>query len=109
MNNTVKNKGNPKEIAQLLKIEKLADAVKYAQDIIDTVREPFLVLDDTLHVVTANPAFYRMFKVVEIDTEGTLVYELGDRQWDILKLRKLLEDVLPKKKVFNDFEVTHDF
>jgi len=116
MNNMIINKISKvlkksieKEKKQSLKIENLLDAVKYAQDIIDTVREPFLVLNDSLHVVTANPAFYSMFKVVKKDTEGTLVYELGDRQWDIPKLRKLLEDVLPKKKIFNDFEVTHDF
>lgn len=102
-------KGSQKEKAQSLKIDNLLDAVKYAQDIIDTVREPFLVLNNSLHVVTANPAFYRMFKVVKKDTEESLVYQLGDHQWDIPELRKLLEDVLPKKKVFNDFEVTHDF
>jgi len=91
------------------RITNLTADVKYAQDIIDTVREPFLVLDGTLHIITANPAFYRMFKVLKKNTEGTLVYELGDHQWDLPALRKLLEEVLPKKKVFNDFEVSHDF
>ncbi|MDQ3239708.1 MAG: PAS domain-containing sensor histidine kinase [bacterium] len=91
------------------RITNLTADVKYTQDILDTVREPFLVLDSALHIVTANPAFYRMFKVLKKNTEGTLVYELGDRQWDIPRLRKLLEEVLPKKKVFNDFEVSHDF
>jgi hypothetical protein len=50
-----------------------------------------------------------MFKVAERDTEKILIYELGDRQWDIPKLRKLLEDILPKNTHFNDFEVTHEF
>jgi len=91
------------------RITNLTADVKFSQDIIDTVREPFLVLNGTLHIVTANPAFYRMFKVLKKNTEGTLLYEIGDHQWDIPELRKLLENVLPKKKVFNDFEVLHVF
>jgi len=102
-------KNGVKKLALEKRITNLTADVKYAQDIIDTVREPFLVLDGTLHIVTANPAFYRMFKVLKKNTEGTLVFKLGDHQWNIPELRKLLEEVLPKKKIFNDFEVSHDF
>jgi PAS domain S-box-containing protein len=85
------------------------DAVKHAQDIIEIVREPFLVLDSSLHVVTANPAFYKAFRVLKKNTEGVLVYELGNQQWNIPELRKLLEDILPKKKETEGFKVSHDF
>ncbi|MGI8419326.1 MAG: PAS domain-containing sensor histidine kinase, partial [Candidatus Levyibacteriota bacterium] len=85
------------------------DAVKHAQDIIGIVREPFLVLDGKLNVVNANDAFYKMYKVSKKDTEGTLVYRLGNQQWDIPELRKILEEVLPKKERLTDLEVTHDF
>ncbi len=85
------------------------DAVKHAQDIIDIVREPFLVLDNKLNVVNANGAFYKMYKVSKSATEGKLVYKLGNQQWDIPELRKILEEVLPKKERLTDLEVKHDF
>lgn len=94
---------------QQSKNDNLVDAIKHAQDIIDIVREPFIVLDATLHVVTANPAFYALFKVTRKNTEGKLVYTLGNRQWDIPKLRILLEDILPKKKKSKNFKVAHNF
>src|SRR5687768_1426014 len=93
----------------MTKLSKKVDAVKHAQDIIEIVREPFLVLDSSLHVVTANPAFYKAFKVVKKNTEGVLVYELGNQQWNIPELRKLLEDILPKKKATKGFKVVHSF
>jgi PAS domain S-box-containing protein len=80
-----------------------------ADDIVDTVREPLLVLDANLRVRRGNRSFYQAFKVVPEDTEGRLVYELGNRQWDIPALRQLLEEILPQKSAFNDFEVAHDF
>jgi PAS domain S-box-containing protein len=80
-----------------------------AEDIVDTVREPLLVLNADLRVRRANRSFYRTFKVAPEDTEGRLVYELGNRQWDIPALRRLLEDVLPQNTAFDDFEVAHDF
>ena len=58
---------------------------------------------------TANEAFYKTFKVIPVATEGRLIYELGDGQWNIPKLRELLEDVLPRKSSFDNFEITHDF
>jgi len=86
------------------------DALDYAQNIIATLRHPFLVvLDKDLRVVTANRSFYRTFHVAAEETENRLVYELGNHQWDIPSLRTLLEDVLPTNHAFQDFEVVHDF
>jgi len=82
---------------------------RYAQDVVDTVREPLLILDGSLRVHSANRAFYQTFGVVAEDTEGQLVYELGNGQWDIPALRTLLEDIVPMSSVFNDFELEHDF
>ncbi|HEY3329037.1 MAG TPA: PAS domain S-box protein [Capsulimonadaceae bacterium] len=81
----------------------------YAQNIVDTVREPLLILDTTLRIHSANLAFYQTFHVTSEETEHHLIYELGNGQWDIPDLRRLLEDVVPKSSVFNDFELEHDF
>ena len=81
----------------------------YSQDIVDTVREPLLMLDKTLRVHSANRAFYQTFQVSAEETEHHLIYELGNGQWDIPDLRRLLEDVVPKSLVFNDFELVHSF
>ena len=81
----------------------------YAQNIVDTVREPLLILDTTLRVRSANRAFYQKFHVSPIETEGRLIYELGNGQWDIPDLRTLLEDIVPKSSVFDDFELEHTF
>ncbi|MDQ6911345.1 MAG: response regulator [Verrucomicrobiota bacterium] len=85
------------------------DIETYAQDIVDTVREPLLMLDTTLRVRSANRAFYQTFKVTSAETEDRLIYELGNGQWDIPALRTLLEDVIPTSSVFNDFELEHTF
>ncbi len=77
--------------------------------ILGSIREPLILLDSELRVVTANSAFYRIFKVKPADTEGVMIYELGDRQWDIPRLKELLEDILPHNTSFHDFEVKHDF
>ena len=81
----------------------------YSQDIVDTVREPLLMLDTTLRVHSANRAFYQTFHVSAEETEHHLIYELGNGQWDIPALRTLLEDIVPKSSVFNDFELVHTF
>jgi PAS domain S-box-containing protein len=81
----------------------------YIRTVIDTVREPFLILDPDLRVLSANKTFYRFFHVTKKATEGTLVYDLGDGQWDIPSLRKLLEKILPKDTFFADYEVDHEF
>src|SRR6187399_2966695 len=85
------------------------DVQNYAQNIVDTVREPLLILDATLRVRSANRAFYQTFHVTPAETEGRLIYELGNGQWDIPDLRTLLEDIVPKSSVFDDFELEHTF
>ncbi len=87
----------------------LADIETYAQNIVDTVREPLLMLDPTLRVRSANRAFYQTFHVSPEETEDQLIYELGNGQWDIPALRTLLDDIVPQKSVFNDYELEHDF
>jgi PAS domain-containing protein len=86
-----------------------ADIETYAQNIVDTVREPLLMLDTTLRVRSANRAFYETFHVSTEETENHLIYELGNGQWDIPALRTLLEDIIPTSSVFNNFELEHDF
>ncbi|MDD5408628.1 MAG: PAS domain-containing sensor histidine kinase [Candidatus Omnitrophica bacterium] len=98
------------EIEQRKKTERLAqDARNYAENIIDTVREPLIVLDEKLMVISANRSFYQVFKVKPEDTEKKYIYDLGNRQWDIPKLRELLEKILPKVTNFDNFEVEHNF
>ncbi|NJD52508.1 MAG: PAS domain-containing protein [Candidatus Methanoperedens sp.] len=81
----------------------------FTTSIIDTIREPLLVLDENLTIILANRSFYRMFKVSPDETESRFIYDLGYRQWDIPQLRKLLEEIVPKSTQFNDFRVEHDF
>jgi chemotaxis protein methyltransferase CheR len=81
----------------------------YIRTVVDTLREPFLVLNDKLEILSANKTFYAVFQVVPEETEGSLVYELGNGQWNIPKLKVLLEDILPKNTYFEDFRVEHDF
>jgi two-component system CheB/CheR fusion protein len=87
----------------------LQAAQDYAQNIIATIREPLVVLDGELRVVSASAAFYETFQVTPAVTEGRLLYEVGQRQWDIPSLRQLLEEVLPTNTQFKDFRVEHDF
>jgi two-component system, chemotaxis family, CheB/CheR fusion protein len=81
----------------------------YAQAIVETIRQPLLVLDDTQHVVSVNTAFEILFKVSEAECQGELISELEDGEWDIPKLRLLLDEVLSKDQHFNDVEVEHEF
>ncbi len=81
----------------------------YIKTVVDVVREPVLILDKDLHVMAANESFYRTFQVESRDTESKIIYELGNGQWNIPALRKLLEDILPKNTFFKGFEVTHEF
>src|SRR6476659_612192 len=93
-----------------MKAEPLVEDIQnYALNIVDTVREPLLVLDGALRVRSANTSFYRTFLVSPVETEGRLIYELGNGQWDIPDLRTLLEDIVPKSSVFDDFELDHAF
>lgn len=81
----------------------------YIKTVVDVVREPVLILDKELRVMAANESFYRAFQVEAKDTENRVVYELGNGQWNIPALRKLLEDILPQNTFFKGFEVTHEF
>ncbi len=91
-------------------IESLDEDIEiYAQNIVDTVREPLLILDAALRVRSANRAFYHKFHVSPKETEGRLIYELGNGQWDTPDLRTLLEDIVPKSSVFENFELEHTF
>ncbi len=94
-------------------IKKLEQAMQYArsfaENIIETIIEPLVVLDADLRVVSANQSFYRTFHVKPTETEGQLLYNLGNRQWNIPKLRKLLEDILKKDTEFEGHEIEHDF
>ncbi len=74
-----------------------------------SVREPLMLLDADLKVVKANSSFYQTFKAKPDETEGTLIYDLGNGQWNIPGLKKLLEHILPENTVFNDFKVEHNF
>ena len=68
----------------------------YIKTVVDIVREPVLILDQNLRVMAANEPFYKIFQAEQKDTEKKVVYELGNGQWNIPSLRKLLEDILPK-------------
>ncbi len=81
----------------------------YIKTVVDVVRQPILILDKDLHVMAANESFYRTFQVEPKDTEKRIVYKLGNGQWDIPALRKLLEDILPQNTFFKGFEVAHKF
>jgi two-component sensor histidine kinase len=90
-------------------IANLSDASALAHAIVDTVREPLVVLDQDLRVVAASRSFYSTFAVERDATEGKLFYELGDGEWDIPKLRLLLEKIVPERGVMEDYEVQHNF
>jgi len=87
----------------------IQDAREYAESIVETVREPLVVLNSELKILTANHSFYDTFKVTPAETIGNFIYDLGNRQWDIPKLRVLFEEILPHDTVFNGYEVEHDF
>jgi signal transduction histidine kinase/CheY-like chemotaxis protein len=98
------------DVTEQRRSQRLLEQIEtYAQDVVDTVREPLLILDGSLRVHSANRAFYQTFHVSSEETENRLIYELGNGQWDIPDLRTLLEDIVPKSSVFNDFELEHDF
>ncbi|OGY12155.1 MAG: hypothetical protein A2741_01785 [Candidatus Zambryskibacteria bacterium RIFCSPHIGHO2_01_FULL_43_27] len=81
----------------------------YIKTVVDIVHEPILILDKDLRVMAANESFYDTFQVDSKDTENKIIYDLGNGQWNIPALRKLLEDILPKNTFFKGFEVAHEF
>jgi PAS domain S-box-containing protein len=90
-------------------VQGVEDARAFAEEIVATVHEPLVVLDANLRVRTANPTFYRTFAVDRAGTEGRSLFELGNGQWDIPRLRQFLEQMLPRNGRLNDFEVDHEF
>jgi len=84
-------------------------ALHYMATIVDVARESFLILDSNLRIISANSTFYEVFKVLSEQTESKLLYDLGNGQWNIPELKKLMEEILPGKKVVKDYEVSHSF
>jgi PAS domain S-box-containing protein len=96
-------------VLMLIDIDAAKRGLDFAEAIVETVREPLVILDQNLQVLKANRAFYETFQAAREDTEGRLIYDLGNGQWNIPKLRELLENVLPAHVTLRDFEVTHEF
>jgi nitrogen-specific signal transduction histidine kinase len=90
-------------------IEFWEESWTYIKTVVDVLREPVVILDKNFKVLAANEAFYSLFQVSQKDTEGKIIYNLGNGQWNIPALRKLLEDILPKNTFFKGFEVSHNF
>ncbi len=87
----------------------VARSQEYYESIIDTIREPLIALDQDLRVVSVSRSFYEVFKVEPEQTVGQLIYDLGNKQWNIPRLRELLETILPQQATFDNYEVEHDF
>ncbi len=99
-----------RDISERRQAEQLIESARdYAESIVATVREPLIILDSDLHVLSANRSFYETFKVEPAETEGRSIYDLGNGQWNIPALKTLLEEILPQHTAFDDFEVEHDF
>jgi two-component system, chemotaxis family, CheB/CheR fusion protein len=98
-----------KQAEELEKLAATEAALGYAEAIIETLREPLMVLDPSMHVISANSSFYELFQMNVGETVGRFLYELDHRQWDIPELRRLLEDVLSRDEIFENFEVDLNF
>lgn len=106
---TVNKKKNPQLVGADFFSEFWEESWTYIKTVVDVLREPVLILDKDLKVLAANEAFYSLFQVKPANTEGQVVYELGNGQWNIPALRTLLENILPKDTFFKGFEVDHEF
>jgi two-component system, cell cycle sensor histidine kinase PleC len=84
-------------------------ALHYMSTLVDVARESFLILDSDFRVISGNPTFYNIFQVLPKETEGKLLFTLGNGQWNIPELKRLLKEILPNKKTIKDYEVSHDF
>ncbi|MET0760079.1 MAG: CheR family methyltransferase [Flavobacterium sp.] len=87
----------------------LTESYEYSEAIIATIHEPMLILNKNFHVKSANKSFYKKFLVEKEDTEGKLLFDLGSKQWNIIKLREVLNDIISNNSSFENFEVTHTF
>ena len=85
------------------------DVSELSDNIFNTIRQPMMILDKDLRVISTNKSFYNCFKIKPEETLGNHIYDLGNKEWDIPKLRMLLEDVLPKNGEFEDYEIEHEF
>ena len=92
-----------------MKEMEIQDALEYTESIINTSHDPLIILYEDFKVALANRSFYQTFEVKPEETDGQFIYDLGNHQWDIPKLRHLLEKILPKTTSFDNFEVEHDF
>jgi two-component system CheB/CheR fusion protein len=98
------------DINRLKQAEQAAQKARLlAESIVATLREPVLVLDKQLNVITANRAFYRFFRVTRAEVEQKRIFELGNGQWTNARLRHLLDQILSKNAAFEDFNLTHNF
>jgi nitrogen fixation/metabolism regulation signal transduction histidine kinase len=84
-------------------------ARQYSENIVDTVRDSLLILNKDLKVLSANRSFYKMFNTVSEKTVGKFIYELDNNNWDIFELRNLLEEIIPERSFFEDFEIGYNF
>ena len=89
--------------------ETFEKAQEYTEGIVETIREPLIVLTPDLKVISANRSFYETFQVAPEETEGRFIFDIGNHQWDIPALRELLEEIIPPNTHFNNFEVDHAF
>jgi two-component system CheB/CheR fusion protein len=96
-------------VLMLIDIDAAKRGLDFAEAIVETVREPLVILNQSLQVMKANKSFYEAFHAVPEETEERLIYDLGNGQWNIPKLRELLDNILPARSTFRDFEVTHEF
>jgi two-component system CheB/CheR fusion protein len=98
------------DITEMKHLEQSMEFSKeYAEAIVSTIREPLVVLDDSMHIISANKAFFNTFRVSPAETEHQLPFNLGNGQWNIPVLREQLENVLPKEKTIEGFKVEHEF
>jgi two-component system, chemotaxis family, CheB/CheR fusion protein len=96
-------------VVMLIDIDAAKRGLDFAEAIVETVREPLVILNHNLTVVSANKAFYETFQARQQETEGRLIYDLGKGQWNIPELRELLDNILPAHSTFRDFEVVSEF
>jgi len=96
-------------VVMLIDVDAAKRGLDFAEAIVETVREPLVILNHNLRVVSANKAFYETFQATPQETEDRLIYDLGEGQWNIPKLRELLDNILPAHSTFRDFEVVHEF
>ncbi len=93
-----------KSLESMMKID-----FEFSKNVFETIREPLLILNGNLKVISANRSFYKIFRVTPDETIGQFIYDLGNRQWDIPRLRELLEEIIPNNTKFDGFEVEHEF